>query len=50
MTSKINNMYNIYPILLYGFLQVLYSIKENYTKVEYFPRHILFITIYLLLD
>jgi hypothetical protein len=23
---------------------------KHYTKVEYFPKHILFITIYLLLD
>jgi hypothetical protein len=24
--------------------------RKHYTKVEYFPKHILFITIYLLLD
>jgi hypothetical protein len=34
----------------YDFIQVVYSIREHYTKVEYFPRHILFIKIYLLLD
>jgi hypothetical protein len=32
------------------FIQVLYSTSEHYTKVEYFPKQILFITIYLLLD
>jgi hypothetical protein len=35
---------------LYDFIQVIYSIKEYYTKVEYFSRHNLFITIHLLLD
>jgi hypothetical protein len=35
---------------LYDFVQVIYNIKESYTKVEYFPKHNLFITIYLLLD
>jgi hypothetical protein len=35
---------------LYDFIQVIYSIKEYYTKVEYFSNHNLFITIYLLLD
>jgi hypothetical protein len=34
---------------LYDFIPVAYSMK-HYTKVEYFPRHNLFITIYLLLD
>jgi hypothetical protein len=32
------------------FIQVLNSIRKHYTKNEYFPKHILFITISLLLD
>jgi hypothetical protein len=35
---------------LHGSIQVVYNIRKHYTKVEYFPKHILFITIYLLLD
>jgi hypothetical protein len=35
---------------LYDFIQIIYSMRKHYTKVEYFPKHILFITIYLLLD
>jgi hypothetical protein len=35
---------------LSDFIQVIYSIKEYYTKVDYFPKHNLFITIHLLLD
>jgi hypothetical protein len=35
---------------LYDFIQVLYSTMNHYNKVEYFPKHIIFITIYLLLD
>jgi hypothetical protein len=35
---------------LHDFIHVIYSIKENYTKVEYFSKHNLFITINLLLD
>jgi hypothetical protein len=35
---------------LYDFIQVIYSIKEYYTKDEYFSKHNLVITIYLLLD
>jgi hypothetical protein len=34
----------------YDFMQVLYSIREHYTKTEYFPKHILFMVVYLLLD
>jgi hypothetical protein len=34
---------------LWDFRHVIYSIREHYTKVEYFSKHILFITIYLLL-
>jgi hypothetical protein len=34
---------------LYDFIQVIYSIKKHYAKVEYFSKHILFITIYVLL-
>jgi hypothetical protein len=35
---------------LYVFIQVAYSMRKHYTQVEYFPNHILFIAIYLLLD
>jgi hypothetical protein len=35
---------------LYDFIWVIYSIKEYYTNVEYFSKHNLFITIFLLLD
>jgi hypothetical protein len=31
------------------FIQVIYSMREHYTKVEYFSKYTLFITIYLLL-
>jgi hypothetical protein len=34
---------------LSDFIQVIYSIRKHYTKVEYFPKHILFIIIYLVL-
>jgi hypothetical protein len=34
---------------LHDFIWVIYNIKEYYTKVEYFSKHNLFITIYLLL-
>jgi hypothetical protein len=34
---------------LWDFIHVIYSMWEHYTKVEYFYKHILFITIYLLL-
>jgi hypothetical protein len=35
---------------LYDFIHVIYSIIKHYTKVEYFYKHILFITIYVLVD
>jgi hypothetical protein len=35
---------------LYDFIHIIYSTRKHYTKVEYFPRHNLFITIYLLLN
>jgi hypothetical protein len=35
-------------ILLYYFMQVLNSIYKHPTKNEYFPKHILFSTIYLM--
>jgi hypothetical protein len=35
---------------LYDFIWVIYSIKEYYTKVEYFSKHNLLITNYLLWD
>jgi hypothetical protein len=35
---------------LCDFIQVVYIMRKYYTEVEYFPYHILFITIYLLLD
>jgi hypothetical protein len=34
--------------MTYDFIQVLYSMRQYYTKVEYFSKHILFTTIYLL--
>jgi hypothetical protein len=34
---------------LWDFIQVIYGMRERYTKVEYFSKHTLFITIYLLL-
>jgi hypothetical protein len=43
-------MHSISLNQLYDFIHVLYSIRKHYTKVEYFSKHILFITIYLLLD
>jgi hypothetical protein len=33
---------------LYDFIQVSYSIRKLYTNNYYFPKHILFTTIYLL--
>jgi hypothetical protein len=35
---------------LYDFIQVIYNIHEHYTKVDYFPQHILSITIYIRMD
>jgi hypothetical protein len=35
---------------LYDFIQVTYGTSEHYTKVKYFPKPILFITIYIRLD
>jgi hypothetical protein len=35
---------------LYDFIQVAYSMRKYYTKVESFTKHIIFIIIYLLLD
>jgi hypothetical protein len=35
-------------IILYDFMQVLNSIRKHPTNNEYFSRHILFTTIYLL--
>jgi hypothetical protein len=35
---------------LSDFIQVIYIIRERYTKVEYFPKHVPFIIIYLLLE
>jgi hypothetical protein len=34
----------------YDFIQVTYSMREHYTKGEYFSKHTLFITIYLLMN
>jgi hypothetical protein len=34
---------------LHDFIHVIYTIKGYYTKVEYFSKHNLFITIYLLM-
>jgi hypothetical protein len=33
-------------IMFYDFMQVIYSTRKHYTKNEYFPKHILFTTIY----
>jgi hypothetical protein len=35
---------------LHDFIQVSYSMRNLYTKVDYFSKPILFITIYLLLE
>jgi hypothetical protein len=35
-------------IMLYDFIQVLNTIRKYSTKNEYFPKHILFFTIYIL--
>jgi hypothetical protein len=35
---------------LHDFIQVEYSMRKLYTNNEYFSNHVLFITIYLLLD
>jgi hypothetical protein len=35
---------------LYDFIQGIYNMRKYYTKVEYFAKRILFITIYLLLN
>jgi hypothetical protein len=32
---------------LYDFIQFEYSTSKHYTKIEYFPKHILFSAIYL---
>jgi hypothetical protein len=34
----------------FDFMQVLKSTREHYTKNKYFPKHILFIVIYLLVN
>jgi hypothetical protein len=36
--------------MLYDYMQVLHSIRKPCTKNEYFPMHILFTIIYLLLE
>jgi hypothetical protein len=41
--SKFNNMQFMSLNMMYDFIQVIYSTRKHYTKVEYFPRHILFI-------
>jgi hypothetical protein len=35
---------------LHDFIQVIYSMRKHHTMVEYFPKLILFIVIYLPLD
>jgi hypothetical protein len=42
-------MHDVSPKQLHDFMQVIHSTREHYTKVEYFSKHNLFITIYLLL-
>jgi hypothetical protein len=34
----------------YDFINIVYNLRNHYTKVEYFSKYILFITIYLPLD
>jgi hypothetical protein len=41
-------MHYMHLILLFDFLQVLYSSKKHYIKKEDFLKHIRFTTIYLL--
>jgi hypothetical protein len=41
-------MHVLSPKERYDFIQVIYIIKEYYTKVEYFSKNILFTTIYLM--
>jgi hypothetical protein len=43
-------MHVLNPKQLYDFIQVIYSMRKHFTKVEYFSKPILFIIIYLLLD
>jgi hypothetical protein len=43
-------MHVLSPKQWYDFIQVMHSMREYYTKVEYFSKHNLFIMIYLLLD
>jgi hypothetical protein len=50
MASKINNMHDMSLNILHDFIQVAYSMRKLYTNNYFFPKHILFITIYLLLD
>jgi hypothetical protein len=45
---KINNLHFSNLIILSDFMHVLNSIRKHYAKDEYFPKHILFTTIYLL--
>jgi hypothetical protein len=45
---KFNNMQFRIVILLYNFMQVLNSMEKHPTKNEYFSKHILMTTIYLL--
>jgi hypothetical protein len=41
-------MYSLSLNKFYDFMQVLNSIRKHYSKNEYFPKHILFTTTYLL--
>jgi hypothetical protein len=43
-------MHFLSPKRLYDFIQIIYSMRKHYTKVEYFSKSILFITIYLILE
>jgi hypothetical protein len=47
---KFNNMQFMSLNMLYDFIQVIYSIQKHYSKVDYFPKHILFITTYIRLN
>jgi hypothetical protein len=41
-------MYFMHLNMLSYFMNVLNSVRKHYTKNEYFPKHIIFTTIYLL--
>jgi hypothetical protein len=46
MHERFNNMHFINLTILSDFIQVIYCIRKQPTKNEYFPKYILFTTIY----